>query len=216
MLAKIDIKSAYRIMPVHPDDGPLLGMHWKGQLYVDTCLPFGLRSVPRIFTALADMLEWYVKEQGVSHLLHYLDDYLTMGSAGLEECNVNIEWVIVMLWAAMTLYFYGFLRAGEVVVPSGTELDPAQHLTYADIAVDDKKHPSFITVNIKQSKTDPFRKGVTVVIGWAVGPLCPFVAILSYMATRKPSKEPLFLFEDGHPLTQRTFCGKSTGSVAAD
>ena len=93
--------------------------------------------MPRIFTAVADMLEWCVKEQGVSHLLHYLDDYLTMGSAGLEECNVNIEWDIVMLWAAMTLYFYGFLRAGEVVVPADTELDPAQYLTYADIAVDD-------------------------------------------------------------------------------
>ena len=76
LLAKIDIKSTYRIVPVHPDDRPLLGMHWKGQLYMDTCLPFGLRSAPRIFTAMVDMLEWCVKEQGVSHLLHYLHDYM--------------------------------------------------------------------------------------------------------------------------------------------
>ena len=56
LLAKIDIRSAYRIVPVHPDDRPLLGMHWKGQLYMDTCLLFGLWLAPRIFTAVADML----------------------------------------------------------------------------------------------------------------------------------------------------------------
>ena len=35
-----------------------------------------------------------------------------------------VEWDIVMLWAAMTLCFYGFLRSGEVVVPSEAEHDP--------------------------------------------------------------------------------------------
>ena len=49
MLAKVDIKSAYRIVPVHPDDRPLLGMMWKEALYVDSALPFGLRSAPKYF-----------------------------------------------------------------------------------------------------------------------------------------------------------------------
>ena len=31
-LAKLDDKSAYRIIPVHPDDRPLLGMVWKDAL----------------------------------------------------------------------------------------------------------------------------------------------------------------------------------------
>ena len=34
MLAKVDIKSAYRIVSIHPDDRPLLGMMWKEALYV--------------------------------------------------------------------------------------------------------------------------------------------------------------------------------------
>ena len=42
MLAKLDIKSAYRIVPVHPDDRRFLGMKWQGQVYVDAALPFGL------------------------------------------------------------------------------------------------------------------------------------------------------------------------------
>lgn len=118
------------------------------------------------------------------------------------------EWDITMLWAAMSLCFYGFLRSGEVVVPSDTEFDSSQHLTYEDIAVDDKRQPSFITVNIKQSKTDPFRKGVTVVIGRAMGPLCPVAAVLSYMAMRKPGKGPLFRFGDGRPLTRERFVAR--------
>ena len=77
-------------MPVHPEDRSLLGMQWKGQLYVDTCLPFGFWSAPKIFTALADMLQWCVKDQGMSHLFHYLDDFITMGSAGSVEFQANM------------------------------------------------------------------------------------------------------------------------------
>ena len=42
MLAKLDLKEAYRMVPVHPQDRVLLGMHWKGETYVDAALPFGL------------------------------------------------------------------------------------------------------------------------------------------------------------------------------
>ena len=57
---------------------------------MDTCLPFGLRSAPRIFIALADALEWGTMEQGVTHHFYYLDDYITMGGAGSEECKANM------------------------------------------------------------------------------------------------------------------------------
>ena len=35
-MAKIDIKSAYRTVPVHPQDWWLLGMQWEGAYFVDT------------------------------------------------------------------------------------------------------------------------------------------------------------------------------------
>ena len=35
MLAKIDIKSAFRLIPVHPADRHLLAMSWRGALYID-------------------------------------------------------------------------------------------------------------------------------------------------------------------------------------
>ena len=38
LLAKVDIQSAYRLIPVHPQDRPLLTMRWEGQLYIDPML----------------------------------------------------------------------------------------------------------------------------------------------------------------------------------
>ncbi len=54
-LIKLDLKDAYRIVPVHPADYTLLGITWQGQLYLDRALPFGLRSAPKLFNAVADL-----------------------------------------------------------------------------------------------------------------------------------------------------------------
>ena len=79
MLAKIDIKSAFHLLPVHPADRHLLAMRWKKEVFVDTCLPFGLRSALKLFNILADLLSWILEQQKVTPVLHYLDDFLTIG-----------------------------------------------------------------------------------------------------------------------------------------
>ena len=68
LFAKIDIESAYRLIPVQPDDRPLLGLEWKGQLYVDGALSFGLRSAHKLFSAVADALLWVLGQYGVRTL----------------------------------------------------------------------------------------------------------------------------------------------------
>ena len=60
-MAKIDIKAAYRLIPVHPADRWLLGMQFEGAIFMDMVLPFGLRSAPKIFNAVANALEWPVE-----------------------------------------------------------------------------------------------------------------------------------------------------------
>ena len=92
LLAKIDIKSAFRLIPVHPADRHLLVMEWKGSTYADVCLPFGLHSVPKLFNILADLLEWILWHHGVS--LHYLDDYLTKGPPNTQVCHQNFRLLI--------------------------------------------------------------------------------------------------------------------------
>lgn len=58
LMAKSDVKAAYRNVPVHLSHHYLLGMKWHDQFYVDLGLPFGLRSAPFIFNSVADMVEW--------------------------------------------------------------------------------------------------------------------------------------------------------------
>lgn len=46
-----------------------------------------------------------------------------------------------MLWAAATVCFFGFLRVGEVVIPSDTAYDASWHLSYGDVRVNDRREP---------------------------------------------------------------------------
>ena len=65
-----------------------------------------------------------------------------------------------MLWAAVCTGLFGFLRAGEFTVPSQSQYDPEVHLNLADISVGSHSAPTMFSVEVKQSKTDPFRLGV--------------------------------------------------------
>ena len=80
ILAKVDVKSAYRNIPIHPQDRWLLGMPWEGGLFVDTALPFGLRSAPKIFTAVVDAVQWILQQEGVRFVIHFLADFLLVGA----------------------------------------------------------------------------------------------------------------------------------------
>ena len=66
---------SYRQVPVHPDDCHLLGMVLGDELFVDKTLPFGLRSAPVLFSAVADGLAFIITSRGVRGLDHYLDDF---------------------------------------------------------------------------------------------------------------------------------------------
>ena len=84
---------------MHPEDRPLLGMVWEGALFVDAALPFGLRSTPKIFTALADALEWLARQEGVESLMHYLGRLpaYTKDGGGVPGCPAQIA---MPIWTA--------------------------------------------------------------------------------------------------------------------
>ena len=95
-LIKLDLSNAYRIVPVHPDDQPLLGLSWQGNTYMDRALPFGLRSAPKIFNAVADFLAWALHCEGVLLLIHYLDDFLIFGPPGTKIAS-TARWLVEAL-----------------------------------------------------------------------------------------------------------------------
>jgi len=91
LLTKLDIKSAFCLLPVHLADRHLLAMKWNNHIYIDTCLPFGLYSTPKLFNILADLLSWILEHMGVSPIMHYLNDFLTVGPPDTIECSQNLQ-----------------------------------------------------------------------------------------------------------------------------
>ena len=59
--------------------------------FLDAALPFGLRSAPKLFNALADALLWVASQQGARQLYHYLDDFIVLGPPGSTECASSLH-----------------------------------------------------------------------------------------------------------------------------
>ena len=127
LLAKADIKAAYRLVPVHPLDRTWLGMQWNSQLYIDGMLPFGLRSAPKLFTAVADAIEWCIHQRGVDLIFHYLDDFLVMGPPNSVTCKHSLELLVS--------------ECGELGVPLASEKieGPSPILTFLGIEINTRE-----------------------------------------------------------------------------
>ena len=89
-----------------------------------------------------------------------------------------------------------------MTVPTDSSYDPAAvHLSRNDVAVDNAQKPAVLRATIKQSKTDPFRKGIDLFLGKTATDLCP-AAMLNYLVVRGKQQGPLFMFRDGRFLTR--------------
>ena len=66
-------------------------MEWNQSIYIDTCLPFGLRSASKLFNILADLLSWITTQRGMTFSMHYLDDFLLLGPPDSSICQHNLD-----------------------------------------------------------------------------------------------------------------------------
>jgi hypothetical protein len=62
MISKMDVKSAFRQIPINLD-GPLLGYRYKDYVVLDLRLPFGWRSSPGWWSVAGLAIEWAVREK---------------------------------------------------------------------------------------------------------------------------------------------------------
>ena len=114
----------------------------------------------------------------------------------------------IMIWAAMTLAFFGFLRLGELTCNSN--FFPEVHLSPEDISfLPSWENPDHLSVHIKISKTDPFRSGQTILIGNSHQPVCPVQAMKAYMSIRHHTPGPLFMYVSGKPLTKEALTSET-------
>jgi len=121
----------------------------------------------------------------------------------------------ILMWAACCLAFFGFLRSSEFTVPHQSEYDPDTHLSITDIKIDNIAKPMMVYVKIKESKTDPFRKGSTICLAKTDTELCPVLALLPYLVLRGSHPGPLFIMQDHAFLTRTKFTDKLRGILRA-
>ena len=106
----------------------------------------------------------------------------------------------LMLWSAFTLAFFGFLRSSEFTSPSPSYFNSLVHLSRSDISF--TTHGSLI-LQLKSSKTDPFRKGCFITLAPSGRSVCAVRAMLRYLDHQPPrSATPLYFFSTGQFLTR--------------
>lgn len=127
LLSKLDLKNAYRTVPVHPDDRPLLGLTHAHCTFIEAALPFGLRSAPKIFSAMADALLWVMATRGVKDAIHYLDDFLFVGPPDSDRCDTALS---TALQTCMDL--------GVPVAPEKIEA-PTTTITFLGLCIDTQR-----------------------------------------------------------------------------
>ena len=128
-LAKLDLKSAYRHVPIHPSNYRATGLAWQFQgdqhvtyLY-DSKLPFGASKSPEVFHRLTQAVTRMMARRGFRTILAYLDDFLIIGDTK-HECELAYYELIKLLTEL------GFNINWEKAVT------PTQRLTFLGIEID--------------------------------------------------------------------------------
>ena len=67
LMAKIDLKKIFRLIPLRPENWNLLGVCWRNKYYIDTCLPFGLRFASYLFNQLSTCSNTLDPSAQISH-----------------------------------------------------------------------------------------------------------------------------------------------------
>ena len=145
-MSKIDLKNAFRLIPVRPSDWNLLGMQGRGKFYIDSFLPFGLHSAPFIFNQLSVAIHWILQHKySVYHLLHYLDDFFTAGAPASQECSSNLSAMLSLC-----------RKINAHVKPSKIE-SPTTPLTFLGVLIDTSTMTASITDERKQDLLSSLR-----------------------------------------------------------
>lgn len=70
-MAKTDIASAFRFIPITMSDHHLLGFSWRDKFYYDRCLPMGCSMSYNLFESFSTAVEWIAQRKlDIPHIIH--------------------------------------------------------------------------------------------------------------------------------------------------
>ena len=79
--AKLDLQSAYRSVPIHPDNYTATGLAWRFEgedtdtYLFDALLPFGSACGPSHFSRLSNAIRRMMYRKGYKGVVSYIDDF---------------------------------------------------------------------------------------------------------------------------------------------
>lgn len=126
-LARIDLKDAYFLIPIHRESRKYLRFYFQGQLFEFLVLPFGLSTAPYIFTKVLKPVIHFLRARGLLSVV-YLDDFLCIGD-NFEKCLFNLHTTMSLLKSlgfiindkksdtspSMSCQFLGFIFNSELM-----------------------------------------------------------------------------------------------------
>lgn len=100
-MAKVDLKAAYRSIPISKSSQQFTGLKWKfgdkNVFMYDTKLPFGARLAPGIFSRITQAVKRMLVRKGINaSVVVYLDDFLVLAPS-FEDCIQALNILIALL-----------------------------------------------------------------------------------------------------------------------
>ena len=139
LLAKSDIMSAFRLLPVSVNSFDQLGFMFDDEYYVDKAMPFGCSISCHTWELFATFLEFCVARQSqYGSLLHYLDDFLFGGCKGTNHC------------ACILSVFMTKMKSLGVPVASEKTEGPTTKLSFLGLELDSSE----MTIRIPKAKIE--------------------------------------------------------------
>ena len=97
-MAKIDIKKAFRTVPVHPSNWEHLGTRLRKRFFIDLRLPFGLKNAPEIFTRITKLVMHFMRRRGIDAIVVYIDDFW-ISAQTMTDCQAAYDCLMELLQA---------------------------------------------------------------------------------------------------------------------
>ena len=165
LMSKIDVKAAYRCIPMRPSDWGLTGILWDGKYYFDKNLGFGMGSSCALWEDFALGLEWIVKRHAaIETILHYIDDCFV-------SCRPHLEFAKGQLKLILAIYDY---LGVPVSLPKLK--GPVTEIDYLGIVINSES----MTARLSEERVAAI---CTALEQWVTRPSCAVVDLQSLIGT---------------------------------
>ena len=127
--AKLDLQSAYRSVPIHPDDYKATGLAWRFEgedtdtYLFDARLPFSSACGPSHFSRLSNAIRCMMYRKGYNGVVSYTNDFF-LACETYEECKEAL------------LYLINLVRKLGLRVSWKKVVSPTKHVTFLGIDID--------------------------------------------------------------------------------